>query len=134
MSCLVGLVHNRGKPIGHQHEQLLSVITENIIIYDLTHKLLLFCRWWNSETKKINGIIKQDIKPHELKHVCAFLTFNKPFRLILLEYIKDDQPTTQDIKQEPESEEEPEQTTDTDTDEDTEEKLRNIVSYFKYRI
>ena len=49
----------------------------------------------NSETKKINGVIKQDIKPHELKHVCAFLTFNKPFRLILLEYIEDDQPTTQ---------------------------------------
>ena len=88
---------------------------------------MLFCRWWNSETKKINGIIKKDINPHELRHTCAYLTFNKPFKLILVEYIKDEaQPTTAQYNsiQEP-SDEEP---SDTESEgEVTEEKLKHIV-------
>ena len=113
--------------IEHQHEQLLSIANENVIVYDLTHKLLLFCRWWNSETKKINGIIKKDINPQELRYICAFLTFNKPFKLILMEYIQDEtQTTTQTTTQtEPESEAEPIETES--EDEDTEDKLKNIV-------
>ena len=71
---------------------------------------MLFCRWWNSETKNINGIIQKDITPHELRHTCAFLTFNKPFKLILLEYIKDETQPTQTTQPEPESEEDPSDT------------------------
>ena len=77
---------------------------------DLTNKLMLFCRWRNSETKNINGIIKKDINPQELRHTCAYLTFNKHFKLILVEYIKDEaQPTTTQHfnTQKPESDEEP---------------------------
>ena len=83
---------------------------------------MLFCRWWNSETQKINGIIKKDINPHELRHTCAFLTFNKPFKLILLEYIKDETQPAQTTQPEPESEEDP---SDTESEgEETEEKLK----------
>jgi hypothetical protein len=89
---------------------------------------MLFCRWWNSETKKINGIIKKDISPHELRSTCAYLTFNKPFKLILVEYIKDEaQPTTTQYYniQEAESDEEP---SDTESEgEDTEDKFKHIV-------
>ena len=89
---------------------------------------MLFCRWWNSETHKINGIIKKDINPHELRHACAYWRFNKPFKLILVGYIKGEAqptPTQYNNIQEPESDEEP---TDTESEgEDTEEKFKNIV-------
>ena len=55
-----------------------------------------------------------------MRHVCAFLTFNKPFRTILLEYVKDEEPTTQTIKQEDSEEETPSGTES--EDKDTEEK------------
>ena len=65
-----------------------------------------------------------DINPHELRHACAFLTFNKPFKLILLEYIKDETQPAQTTQ--PESEEE--EPSDTESEgEETEEKLKNIV-------
>jgi hypothetical protein len=101
--------------IQDQHKQLLNNIHENIVIYDLTHKLMLFCRWWNSKTGKVNGILKKDVSQQEIRHTCAFLTFNKPFKLVLLQYNQQESETLQ-----PESEEEP---ITSDSDEETEQKL-----------
>jgi len=114
--------------VENQHKQLLSAIKENLIIYDLTNHYLLLCRWWNSETKKINGIIEDKAKIDDLRHTCAFLTFNKPFRLILIEYLKNNTQelttTTTNEEQTP-SETEAETQEDSETDEeDTEEKIK----------
>ena len=84
------------------------------------------CRWWNSETKKINGILNDNTNINELRHVCANLTFNKPLRVVLIEYDKGEQKQKSAQKQ-PEDEEEPSDTEDEEPS-DTEEKLKKIAS------
>lgn len=112
--------------IENQHKAILNIIDENLLIYDLTNKILLLCRWWNSETKKINGILNDNINTNELRHVCANLTFNKPLRVVLIEYEKGEQKQKQG-QTIPEDEEEPSDTEDEEPS-DTEEKLKKIAT------
>ena len=92
----------------------------------MTNKILLLCRWWNSETKKINGILNDNTNINELRHVCANLTFNKPLRLVLMEYEKGEQ-TQETTQTRPEEEQEPSDTEDEEPS-DTEEKLKKIAT------
>ena len=78
--------------------------------------------------KKINGILKQQATPKELRHASAYLTFNKPFKLILVEYLKSEaQPTQTTAEEEEEAQSGEDEPSDTEEEEDTEEKIKNIV-------
>ena len=78
--------------------------------------------------KKINGILKQQATPKELRHASAYLTFNKPFKLILVEYLKnEDQPAQTTAEEEEEAQSGEDEPSDTEEEEDTEEKIKNIV-------
>jgi hypothetical protein len=71
--------------INNQYKRLIEQVKQNVIVYNITTKTLLFCRWFNSLTNKINGFWKDKITKTDFILTLNQYTFNRPFKLILME-------------------------------------------------
>lgn len=71
--------------IDNQYKQLIEQVKENVIVYNVSSKTMLFCRWYNSLTGKINGFWKDKANKTDFILILKHFTFNRPFKLILME-------------------------------------------------
>lgn len=71
--------------IDNQYKRLIEQVKENVIVYNVSSKTMLFCRWFNSLTNKINGFWKDKVNKTEFILTLKQFTFNRPFKLILMD-------------------------------------------------
>ena len=81
--------------INNQYKRLIEQVKENVIIYHIGSKTLLFCRWYNSYTNKINGFWKDKTNKTDFILILKQFTFNRPFKLILMDTYEEIQETTE---------------------------------------
>ena len=75
--------------INNQYKRLIEQVKENVIVYNIGSKTLLFCRWFNSYTNKINGFWKDKTNKTDFILILKQFTFNRPFKLILMDTYDD---------------------------------------------
>ena len=71
--------------INNQYKRLIEQVKENVIIYNISSTTMLFCRWYNSLTDKINGFWKDKTSKTYFILTLKQFTFNRPFKLILMD-------------------------------------------------
>jgi hypothetical protein len=81
--------------INNQYKRLIEQVKQNVIVYNITTKTFLFCRWFNRLTNKINGFWKDKISKTDFILTLNQYTFNRPFKLILMESYEEVTPNTE---------------------------------------